>query len=104
MLISKDDYRQKLHQNLSAYATSQTRALQQKVHVGCRQLGLDADARRALQLAATSKHSMKDMDHSELLMLIKRLNSDGFKLSSKGPKKHKAASRPDLRLVHVLWR
>lgn len=81
-----------------------TRALQQKIHVGCRQLGMDADARRALQLAVTGKHSMKDMDHAELLMLIKRLNSDGFKPSSKGAKKHKTASRPDLRLVHVLWR
>ncbi|MVO18265.1 gp16 family protein [Parasedimentitalea huanghaiensis] len=80
-----------------------TRTLQQKIHVGCRQLGMDADARRALQLAVTGKHSMKDMDHAELLMLIKRLNSDGFKPSSKGPKKHKTASRPDLRLVHVLW-
>ncbi|NRB19975.1 MAG: regulatory protein GemA [Rhodobacteraceae bacterium] len=80
-----------------------TRALQQKIHVGCRQLGMDADARRALQLAVTGKHSMKDMDHAELLMLIKRLKSDGFKPSSKGTKKHKAASRPDLRLIHVLW-
>ncbi len=81
-----------------------TRALQQKIHVGCRQLGMDADARRALQLSVTGKHSMKDMDDTELLMLIKRLQSDGFKPSSRGGNKnHKAASRPDLRLIHVLW-
>lgn len=46
---------------------------------------------------------MKNMDHTELLMVIKRLNVDGFKSSSKGPKTYKAASRPDLRLIHVLW-
>jgi len=81
-----------------------SRALQQKIHVGCRQLGLDADARRALQLSETGKHSMKDMDDADLLKLIKRLENDGFKASSKGKKKHKAASRADLRLIHVLWR
>ena len=80
-----------------------TRALQQKIHVGCRALHLDSDARRALQLAVTGKHSMKDMNATDLLKVIKRLKSDGFKPSSKGPKKHKAASRPDLRLIHVLW-
>ena len=81
-----------------------TRALQQKIHIGCRQLALDSDARRALQLVETGKHSMKDMSDAELLKVIKRLVKDGFKPASKGPKKHKAASRPDLRLVHVLWR
>jgi phage gp16-like protein len=80
-----------------------TRALQQKIHVGCRQLALDADARRALQLAVTGKHSMKDMNDADLLKVIKRLEDDGFKTSSKGKKKHKAAPRADLRLVHVLW-
>jgi len=81
-----------------------TRVLQQKVHVGCRQLGMDAEARRALQLAVTGKHSMKDMSDADLLMVIDRLKGDGFKPSSKGPRKHKAASRNDLRLIHVLWR
>ncbi|WIY25039.1 gp16 family protein [Parasedimentitalea psychrophila] len=81
-----------------------TRALQQKIHVGCRQLGLDGDARRALQLVETGKASMKDMDGADLLKVIKRLKKDGFKTSSKGiTKKHKAATRPDLRLIHVLW-
>jgi len=81
-----------------------SRALQQKIHVGCRQLGLDADARRALQLSETGKHSMKDMDDAELLKLIKRLENDGFKPSSKGKNKHKVAPRADLRMIHVLWR
>ncbi|AZV77855.1 regulatory protein GemA [Parasedimentitalea marina] len=80
-----------------------TRALQQKIHVGCRELGLDGDARRALQLVVTGKKSMKDMDDTDLLKVLKRLKKDGFNASSKGAKKHKVASRPDLRLVHVLW-
>ncbi|AZV77955.1 regulatory protein GemA [Parasedimentitalea marina] len=79
------------------------RALQQKIHIGCRELGLDGDARRALQLVVTGKASMKDMSDAELLKVLKRLKSDGFKTSSKGSKKHKAAPRPDLRLVHVIW-
>ena len=81
-----------------------TRALQQEIHVSCRQLGLDGDARRALQLVETGKASMKDMDGADLLKVIKQLKKDGFKTSSKGTtKKNKAATRPDLRLVHVLW-
>ncbi|MVO16833.1 gp16 family protein [Parasedimentitalea huanghaiensis] len=80
-----------------------SRALQQKIHIGCRQLHLDADARRALQLAVTGKASMKDMSDTDLLKVLKRLEKDGFKPSSKGSKKHKAAPRADLRLVHVLW-
>jgi len=81
-----------------------TRALQQKIHVGCRELGLDSDARRALQLAETGKTSMRDMSNGDLLKVIKRLKKDGFNTSSKPTtKKHKAASRADLRLIHVLW-
>ncbi|UWQ31271.1 regulatory protein GemA [Leisingera sp. M527] len=80
-----------------------TRALQQKIHVGCRELGLDSDGRRDLQLAVTGKASMKDMTEAELNSVLRRLKSDGFKASS-GGKKHKLAPRADLRLIHVLWR
>ncbi|QAX29288.1 gp16 family protein [Leisingera sp. NJS204] len=80
-----------------------TRALQQKIHVGCRELGLDSDGRRDLQLAVTGKASMKDMNEAELNSVLRRLKSDGFKASS-GGKKQKLAPRADLRLVHVLWR
>jgi phage gp16-like protein len=80
-----------------------SRALQQKIHVGCRQLGLDSDARRALQVVVTGKASMRDMDDADLLKVLKRLKKDGFNASSKATEKHKAAARPDLRLVHVLW-
>ena len=80
-----------------------SRALQQKIHVGCRELGLDGDARQALQLAVTGKASMKDMTEADLNDLLNRLKQDGFKARS-GGKKHAKASRADLRLIHVLWR
>ncbi len=79
-----------------------TRALQQKIHVGCRQLGLDPEARRELQLVVTGKASMTNMDEAELKAVLKRLQESGFKASSSS-KKHAKASRPDLRLIHVLW-
>ena len=81
-----------------------TRALQKQIHVGCRQLGLDSDARRALQLEVCGKASMTDMDEADLKKLVARLKKDGFETGFKGPVKHKAAPRSDLRLVHVLWK
>ncbi len=80
-----------------------SRALQRKIHVGCRALGLDSAARQALQLVVTGKASMTDMSEADLNAVLNRLKQDGFKASS-GSKKHAKASRPDLRLVHVLWR
>ncbi|MGJ8609680.1 MAG: phage protein GemA/Gp16 family protein [Octadecabacter sp.] len=79
-----------------------TRALQQQIHVGCRQLGLDADARRDLQLATTGKASMRDMTERDLKLVIQRLKSDGFKITKSN--RRPAAPRADLRYVHVLWR
>ncbi|KXF92129.1 regulatory protein GemA [Phaeobacter inhibens] len=81
-----------------------SRALQQKIHIGCRQLGMDGDARRGLQLAVTGKASMKDMTEAELTSVLKRLKNDGFKPATAGNHRHKKAPRADLRLVHVLWR
>jgi phage gp16-like protein len=77
------------------------RALQQTVHVACRELGLDGEARRDLQLAVTGKASMRDMTDADLEKLLDRLKADGFKPQTG----HRpAAPRADLRLVHVLWR
>ena len=77
-----------------------TRALQKLVHVACRELRIDAEARRDLQLAVTGKASMADMTEADLTKLMDRLKADGFKVSLKP---RKAAPRPDLRLIHVLW-
>ena len=80
-----------------------SRALQKKIHVGCKELGLDGDARQALQLAVTGKASMTDMSEADLNAVLNRLKQDGFKAGS-GGKKHVKSSRADLRLIHVLWR
>ena len=77
-----------------------TRALQRLVHVACRELHIDAEARHDLQLAVTGKASMLDMTEADLTKLMDRLKADGFKVSLKP---RKAAPRADLRLIHVLW-
>ena len=82
-------------------------ALQRQIHVACRDLGLDNDARHDVQIAACGKASMKDMTDADLKLVIKHLKargwSGGVKQGVKG-RKHKAAPRADLRLIHVLWR
>ena len=81
-----------------------TRSLQQLIHVGCRELHLDQDARRDLQLAVCGKASMRDMTQADLTAVLGRLKADGFKPELKGRKKRAGAPRADLRLIHVLWR
>jgi phage gp16-like protein len=81
-----------------------TRSLQQLIHVGCRELHLDQEARRDLQLAVCNKASMRDMSTAELTKVLDRLKADGFKPDFKAGKKRAAAPRADLRLIHVLWR
>lgn len=78
-----------------------TRKLQQLIHVGARELGLDAEARRELQERATGKRSLKAMSRGELERVLHALENAGFKKRPKG--RHPAAPRADLRLVHVLW-
>ena len=81
------------------------RSLQRLIHVGCRQLGLDADLRHDVQLAATGKASMADMTEAELERVVEALQERGFKTGFKGGAKGRrgAAPRADLRYVHVLW-
>ncbi len=80
-----------------------SRALQRTIHVACRELGIESDDRRALQLEVCGKTSMSDMTAADLKKVLERLKKDGFKGASKAPKKRPAASRADLRLIHVLW-
>ena len=89
------------------------RTLQRMIHTACRQLGLDEDARRGLQVVATGKASMADMSDTELRKVVAALQARGFKpggnawfkKGSKAPSKgrHAPAPRGDLRYVHVLW-
>lgn len=82
------------------------RNLQRMIHVGCKQLGLDDDTRRDLQLNVTGKSSMADMSDAELQKVVSALQQRGFKAgfktSSKG--RRPVAPRADLRFIHVLWR
>lgn len=87
------------------------RTLQQQIHIACRDLGLDADARHDIQIAACGKASMRDMSEAALQRVLNHLKergwTGGFKQGAKRPRNkchHKAAPRGDLRLVHVLWR
>lgn len=79
-------------------------ALRKLIHVGCRDLGLDQDDRRALQLEVCGKESMSEMTEAEMARVLERLKKSGFNPASKAGSKRPAAPRADLRLVHVLWR
>ena len=83
-----------------------TQQLRKTIFVACRQLGIDSDTRRDLQLVATGKASMSDMNEAELNKLLDQLKERGFEPSFKAASKgrfKKAAPRADLRYVHVLW-
>ena len=70
------------------------------VHAAAREIGLDADDRRALQIVATGKASSADMSEAELDDVLAALKARGWT-----PKGRKApAPRGDLRFIHVLWR
>lgn len=82
------------------------RNLQRMIHVGCKQLGLDDDTRRDLQLNVTGKSSLTDMTDAELQKVVSALQQRGFKAGFKAASKGRrpAAPRADLRFIHVLWR
>lgn len=80
------------------------RALQRLIFAACRQLGLDDEARRDLQVSVTGKESLRDMDDRELKLVVDRLKASGFDDSKSRNIKHKPAPRADLRMIHVLWR
>jgi len=87
-------------------AKSSDRTLQRQIHVGCKQIGLDNEARHDLQLLVTGKASMSDMSDADLLKMVEALKKRGFKPGFKGASKPRraAAPRADLRFVHVLWK
>lgn len=87
--------------------------LRKMIHTACRQLGLDEDMRRDLQLIATGKASMADMTDADLLQVVEALKQRGFNASGnsyyssrKGTFKGRSnvqAGRADVRFIHVLW-
>lgn len=80
-----------------------SRPLQKLIFAACRQLGLDDEARRDLQVSVTGKASLRDMNDGELKLVVNRLKEAGFEDRPRSPG-HKPAPRADLRLIHVLWR
>lgn len=82
-----------------------SRNLQRMIHVGCKQLGLDDDTRRDLQLVVTGKASMAAMSEAEMLKVVDALKQRGFKAGFNGASKtrHPTAKRADVRLIHALW-
>lgn len=80
-------------------------SLQRMIHLACRQLGIDQDTRHDLQLVVTGKSSLRDMSDDDGQAMVRALKERGFRsaVAGNGRKKHPAAPRADLRLVHVLW-
>ncbi|WP_226779542.1 regulatory protein GemA [Oceaniglobus trochenteri] len=79
-----------------------TTALKRMIHVGCREIGLDGDARHDLQLLVTGKDSLTDMSEAELKAVVSALEARGFR-AHKGKRSRPLAPRSDLRYIHVLW-
>ncbi len=81
-------------------------AILKTIHVACRQLGLDEDTRRDLQLVATGKASLKEMTPAEHQKVLDALKARGFTPGpASGAKKgfRRPATRGDVRFAHVLW-
>lgn len=78
------------------------RNLQRLIHVGCRELRIEAEDRHALQLMTTGKESLSDMSEAELLKVVGALKDRGFTPHATG--KRKPAGRADIRFCHVMWR
>lgn len=76
------------------------RRAQQLIHAACRELGIDAETRREMQLAATGKPSMAEMDARDLAKVRDALVAKGWKPKAKA---RAAETRPDLRFIWVLW-
>lgn len=75
------------------------RALQKLIFAACRQLGLDDEERRDLQVVVTGKSSMTDMSEADMRKLADRLKE----LGGVKPGRRPAAPRADLRYIHALW-
>lgn len=80
------------------------RSLQRLIHAGARELGLDDDTRRDLQLVATGKASMRDMTEADLSKMLAALRERGFHPEAPRPGGRAPAPRGDVRFCHVMWR
>jgi hypothetical protein len=70
------------------------------VRVAARDLKLDDDTRRALQLRVVGKESLSEMSEADINMVVEEMRRMGFK--STGTRRPMAA-RADTRFAHKLW-
>lgn len=77
--------------------------LTRTIMVGCRQLGLDDDTRRDLQLRVVGKASLRDMTAAEQQKVLEALKAEGFRPTGGARAGRKPAARGDVRFCHVLW-
>lgn len=75
------------------------------IHVAVRDLGLDDEARRDLQLLVTGKASLTDMTEAEKQAVLNALKERGFTLKANAASRthRRPATRGDIRFCHVLW-
>lgn len=69
------------------------------IHAACRQLGLDEEDRRQMQVTLTGKDSLKKMTQPELKLVANHLRQRGA-----GHTKRPASKDARIRMIHVLWR
>ena len=77
--------------------------LTRTIMVGCRQLGLDEETRRDLQLRVVGKASLRDMTPCEQQKVLDALKAEGFRPNGGAKARRAAAPRGDVRFCHVLW-
>lgn len=69
------------------------------IHAACRELGLEEDDRRQMQVTLTGKDSLKKMTQPELKLVANHLRQRGA-----GQAKRPTAKDARIRMIHVLWR
>lgn len=78
------------------------RHLQRAVHAAARDIGLEPEDRRALQIVATGKSSTAEMDEAELARVMDALRARGWRPAA--GRARPRSERADIRFIHVLWR
>jgi len=74
------------------------------IYAGIRAIGIeDEDDRRALYTRVTGKARLREMSHRDKEAVLAELRRLGFGPAD-GAARRPAASRGDLRFVHVMWR
>ena len=72
------------------------------IHVGCRELRIDAEDRKALQTRLVGKSSLSDMTEAELRAVLAHVKEQGFK-PKPSAKARPLPERADVRYIYVLW-